>query len=178
MMSADPLFDTVQIGRWAEHVGIAPLMAMRWSWPVAEVLHFVGICLLFGTVGVLDLRLLGLGRGLSMQRLLALVPWGAAGFALCVATGLCFVLSMPGQYLYNPAFQIKLAFMAAAGCNTVAFYLISAKTIRSSAADALAPSHARAIAFVSLFCWLAVITCGRVITAFRPPQHWCAWCSP
>ncbi len=178
MISVDPVFDLEQIGRWARELGVYQLMALRWTWPVAECLHFIGICLLFGSVGVLDLRLIGIGRGVPAQRLLALVPWGVAGFILCAATGLGFVLAMPDQYIYNPAFQLKLAFMIAAGCNMVAFHLIAARAVRSARGDTISLAHVRLIAFISLFCWLAVIVCGRVITAFRPPQHWCLWCSP
>jgi hypothetical protein len=46
----------------------------------------------------------------------------------------------------------------------------------ATAADALPPLRARIFGAVSLLCWLGVIACGRVITAYRPPWHWCFWC--
>jgi hypothetical protein len=35
---------------------------------------------------------------------------------------------------------------------------------------------ARIIAVTSLACWIGVIICGRLLTFYRPPWHWCPWC--
>jgi hypothetical protein len=83
---------------------------------------------------------------------------------------------MPDQYLHNPAFQLKLGFLLFAGLNMAAFYLTTARAMRATAADALPPLRARLFGAVSLLCWLGVIACGRVITMYRPPWGWCAWC--
>jgi len=112
-----------------------------------------------------------------MRHLHKLVPFGVAGFALSVTTGCCFVVTAPDQYLYNPALQTKLTLMGIAGINMIAFYATSAShAVARAPADAMPPRSARVFAVVSLLCWLGVIVCGRVITAFRPPFHWCAWC--
>ena len=73
-------------------------MILCWGWPIAEVIHFFGLCLLFATVGMFDLRMMGLARGVSMKELHRLVPVGVAGYLLCAATGFCFIVSAPGQY--------------------------------------------------------------------------------
>ena len=57
-----------------------------------------------------------------MGALHKLVPWGVGGYVLNVMTGFMFVTSAPDQYLYNPAFQTKLALMGIAGLNVVFFY--------------------------------------------------------
>jgi len=73
-------------------------------------------CFLFGAVGTFDLRMMGLVRGLSMKALhIRLIPFGIAGFALCAASGFLFVVSTPDQYIYNPAWQTKMALLAIAG---------------------------------------------------------------
>jgi hypothetical protein len=116
-----------------------------------------------------DLRMMGLVRGVSMAGLHRLVPFGIFGFALSVATGLLFVLSSPLEYIYNHAFQLKMALMGIAGVNMFAFYTTTtAKRVQALGADDKPPLAARIIAIVSLTSWLGVITCGRVITAFRP----------
>jgi hypothetical protein len=51
------------------------------------------------------------------------VPFGVSGFALSVARGVMFVSSTPDQYLYNPAWQVKMSLLALAGLNMVLFYL-------------------------------------------------------
>ena len=175
-MQQDAFPVVTAISRFGESSGIAPFMQLYWSWPIAEIIHFTGICLLLGSVGIFDLRMLGVARGLSLGGLRRLIPYGVAGFLLSASTGVAFVVTAPDQYLHNPAWQTKMGFLAAAGINMVLFHATMARRVYVVAADAPAPPPARAFALVSLACWLAVIACGRVITAFRPPFHWCFWC--
>lgn len=174
----DPLLDPVAIFEWGADHGVFALMYSAWGWPVMEIVHFFGLCLLIGSVGMFDLAMIGLVRGLPLQALHRLVPFGVLGFLLSLLSGAMFVLSAPDQYLYNPAFQVKLVLMAVAGANMVLFYLTARGTLaRLHPGDAI-PLQLRLFAGVSLAAWFGVIMAGRVITAFRPPSwFWCAWCS-
>jgi hypothetical protein len=172
----DPIFNPDAIEAWAKSVGIFQLMNTTWAWPLAEIIHFFGLCLLIATVGMFDLRMMGVARGVSMQALHRLVPFGISGYAMCAITGFLFVVTAPGQYLYNPAIQTKLALMVLAGVNMAVFYLTTARAVSALGSDDLPPLRARLIGFVSLACWLGVITAGRVVTFFRPPEFWCLWC--
>lgn len=177
-MPRDPIFDPVGIMVWGIDTGIFDLMNSRWGWPIAEIVHFFGICLLIGSVGLFDLRMMGLVRGLPLAALHRLVPFGILGFAMSAASGFLFVVSAPDQYLYNPAWQVKMALLAIAGFNMAVFYLTAAKRAYAVGAEGSPPFAVRAFAVVSLASWLGVIMAGRVITAFRPPSwFWCAWCS-
>lgn len=174
----DPLFDPVAIVEFAIRTGVFDLMYSQWGWPIAEIVHFTGLCLLIGAVGAFDLRMIGWVKGIRLSALHKLVPFGVAGFVLSVTSGLMFVLTSPDQYLYNPAFQIKLVLLAIAGANMALFYATSARGLKDLPEDASPPPAARLFAAVSLTAWFGVIACGRVITAFRPPAwEWCAWCS-
>lgn len=172
----DPVFDPLAIEQWARDAGIFGMMNSKWGWPIAEIVHFFGICLLIGTVGMFDLRMIGVARGLPMKELHRLVPFGIAGYAMCVATGFLFVVTAPGQYLYNPAMQTKIMLMMIAGVNMAVFYATTAAAVNAAGPDDLPPMRARLIGFVSLACWLGVIVGGRLVTFFRPPEFWCLWC--
>jgi len=173
----DPVFDAVGIVVWAIDMGLYDLMYSAWGWPIAEIVHFTGLCLLIGTVGAFDLRMIGIVRGLSLDELHKLVPFGVLGFALSAASGFMFVVSSPDQYLYNPAWQVKMALLALAGLNMMLFYLTTARRLNGLGPDDSPPLAARLFAGASLACWIGVIAAGRVITAFRPPSwFWCAWC--
>ncbi len=164
------------ITTFADTSGIASFMNSAWGWPVAESLHFIGLSLLVGTVGVFDLRMLGVGRGIPMVALHKLVRWGVGGYILNVITGLMFFVSAPDQYAFNPAFQMKLLFMAVAAINMMVFYRVMQKSVTATSPEERAPRAAMIIGLVSLSCWSLVIVCGRLITYFRPPYHWCLWC--
>jgi hypothetical protein len=157
--------------------GIHALMNTAWAWPIVESLHFVGLSLLIGTVGMFDLRMLGLAKPISMSALHKLVPWGVLGYAVNVITGAMFFVSDTGQYIYNPAFQLKMLCMLIAGVNMIVFYSTTVRAVKALPDSADAPPTAKVIAFVSLSSWIGVIAFGRLITFYRPPEHWCFWCS-
>ena len=140
-----------------------------WVWPVAESLHFLGLSLLLGTVGVFDLRVLGLARGIAPAALHKLVPWGVGGYLLNLATGTVFFFGFPEQYAYNRAFHFKLAFMALAGLNVLVFYSAAFRPLRQLGPGAQAPWPTRLITGISLAAWVGVLICGRLLTFFRPP---------
>jgi hypothetical protein len=148
----------------------------RWAWPIAESLHFIGLCLLFGIIGLFDLRLIGFLKRLPLAALHRLIPWGILGYGINVLTGLTFISGFPDQYIHNPAFQTKILFMTTAGLNVVVFYLATYRHILDVGSGQDAPRRARIAGAVSLLCWTGVIVCGRFITFFRPPFHWCFWC--
>jgi hypothetical protein len=127
-------------------------------------------------VGLFDLRMLGVARGIPIGALHRLIPWGVGGYALNVLTGVLFITSAPDQYLYNPAFQVKLMLMAVAGMNVLFFYRFVFEKVKASPGGAHAPRAAKVAAAISLACWIGVIVCGRLITYYRPPYHWCWWC--
>ena len=147
---------------------VARLMHTAWAWPAAESLHFIGLSLLIGTVGVFDLRLLGLGRGIPIAALHRLVPWGLLGFGINVISGALFLLTEPDQYIYNPAFHFKVLFMVTAGLNALAFYLTSYRRVTAPGAALDAPRTAKIIAAASLSLWISVLVAGRLLTFHRP----------
>lgn len=161
---------------FSQATGIFAFMHSPWGWPVIESLHFLGLSLLIGTVGLFDLRMLGIGKGISYTELHRLVPFGVAGYVLNVLTGTMFLSSAPDQYLYNPAFQSKMVFMALAGINMLLFYRSSMAAVKTSAEETVLPLSIKSFAAISLACWCLVIVCGRLITYYRPPYHWCFWC--
>ena len=160
-----------------QSTGIADFMNSAWGWPIIESLHFVGLSLLVGMIGLFDLRMLGLGKGIPLSALHKLTPFGIAGYLLNVATGSMFLVTMPDQYVFNPAFHMKLWFMLFAGINMVAFYSFAFTQVKATPPLAQVENKAKVMALVSLACWTLIILCGRLITAFRPPAYyWCFWC--
>ena len=139
-------------------------------WPVCEMLHYLGLSLLLGTVGLFDLRVLGMAKGIPPRAIHRLVPWGVAGYAVNVLTGIVFFAGHPDQYFYNDAFRFKALFMALAGINIMMFYGSRMfEDMKSMAPDARAGLLVKLVAGTSLSMWIAVLVCGRLLTFFRPP---------
>jgi hypothetical protein len=147
---------------------VSGMMRSAWGWPIAESLHFIGLCMLVGFIFTFDLRLLGVGRSVPIATVHRFIPWGIAGFALNATTGLLFLLTEPDQYIYNVSFHFKLLFLAIGGANAGMFYLTSYRQAFGDAAVLDAPRRAKVIAAVSLSAWTGVIVCGRLLTFYRP----------
>ncbi|MDN3922834.1 hypothetical protein [Roseateles violae] len=127
-----------------------------WAYPAFEVVHIVGIALLFGGLLIFELCLLGRAPALPLPALARLtLPLALVGFGLCAATGLAMFSTQPGELLGNAAFRLKLLLIALAGLNAGLFHLRGG----SGRAD----RWGRAQGLLSLGFWLAVIICGRSI---------------
>jgi hypothetical protein len=141
-----------------------------WVWATMETIHFLSLALLVGTIGVLDLRLIGLARGLPLAGLRQLVPWGVAGFIVSLLSGIVFLAGAPYQYIYNFAFQMKVIFILMAGANILVFYGggVARRTFVVEA-DGRVPLAGRIAGIVSLVAWVGVMYWGRMLTFYRPP---------
>ena len=141
-----------------------------WVWPLCETLHYLGLSLLIGCVGLFDLRVLGMAKGIPVATIHRLVPWGIGGYFVNILTGIVFFFGHPDQYFYNDAFRFKALFMGLAGLNVLAFYGTTAfRDLKALAPGTEPPSRAKMIAGASLSLWVGVLICGRLLTFFRPP---------
>jgi hypothetical protein len=139
-----------------------------WVWPLCETLHFVGMAVLIGTVGVVDLRILGAAKGLPIHYLEKFIPLGVIAFFVNLGTGFIFVAGNPVggplEYLTNLAFQLKMLVVLIAGINLLVFYVAGIeRSLAGVAPDGDAPRNAKIIAGVSLVAWFGVILFGRLI---------------
>ena len=165
---------------WLRWPGVERLIYDHlWLWGVCQSLHFVGMTLLIGTVGMLDLRLLGMAKELPIATLKRLIPWGVFGFMLCLATGLVFVTGMYANINVHPYIvltsdvflQLKLLFVVLAGLNLLAFYVTGvSRAVDRIGAGGDAPVLAKVIAGISLSLWIGVMYFARLIPSgkFQP----------
>lgn len=169
--------DVEAIAQFGHDSGLYALLHTKYGWPITEIVHFISIAVLFATVGMLDLRILGVAKALPVAPLGRLAPIGIAAFAVNAITGFMFFVNAPDQYAFNPAFQLKVLTILIAGANAVAFYALIARRAHAAGPHQDAPALAKVIAAISLIAWLTVIVFGRLITYFRPPQWYsCPWC--
>jgi hypothetical protein len=135
-----------------------------WVWPACETLHFAGLALLIGNIGVLDLRLLGVEKQLPVAPLRRFVGWAVVGFIINLLTGVLFFVGNPAQYIHNIAFGWKLLFIALAGVNVLMFYATGLfRRVEALGPGDDAPLGAKVIAGVSLVLWVAVMYMGRML---------------
>ena len=148
--------------------------AMRqwlWLYPSVETVHIVGIGLLFGSIVVLDLRLLGLSRSIPVRTLARhVLPWTAASFLLIVPSGLLMFTAHASEFIDSPVFVLKMCLIMAAGLNAALFHTMVFRTADVWDAEDMRklppPPSARISAALSLLIWISVIACGRLLAYF------------
>jgi uncharacterized membrane protein len=148
------------------------MVSSKMGWAFLMDLHFIGLAMLMGTVVLIDMRVLGFAKQLRMSTLNKLMPWGAAGLAINVATGMLAFLGMPQLYGFNIAFNLKMAAILLAGVNLALFYGTSAyRECEAVGPGGDAPAFAKALAGSALFLWFAVLILGRYIQPFADSLH-------
>jgi hypothetical protein len=148
--------------------------AMRqwlWLYPAVETVHIVGIALLFGSIAVLDLRLLGFSRSIPVKRLARhVLPWTAASFLLIVPSGLLMFTAHAADFISSPLFVLKMCLIMAAGLNAALFHTIVFPSVEVWDSEEMRklppPPSARLSAAASLLIWICVIACGRLLAYF------------
>ena len=148
--------------------------AMRqwlWLYPAVEIVHIVGIGLLFGSIVVFDLRLLGFSRSISVKRLAShVLPWSAGSFLLIVPSGLLMFTAHASEFVDSEVFVIKMLLIMAAGMNAALFHTITFRTADVWDSEEMRklppPPSARLAGALSLLLWISVIACGRLLAYF------------
>jgi hypothetical protein len=159
-MSTQSVLDGIQGSALAEWMRVTnPAMQ------VVEATHVLAAVMVFGTVLIVDLRLLGLrdsSRALTrISRETLPLTWIA--FGLAVITGSLMFTTSAATYFHNAAFQWKALALAAAGLNMALFQLVTARGIAAWDDGGPLPRAARAAGLISIFLWAAVVLLGRWI---------------
>jgi hypothetical protein len=141
-----------------------------WAFPALQSLHFIGMSLLIGVVGVIDLRVLGVARGLPIHPLHRFLPLAFVGFGINLLTGIMFFCHDPYVYAYNPSFRIKMLLILLAGLNALWFRLGVFLDVDKWGPGIEASRLAKIISALSLLIWIGVITAGRYIAFTSAPR--------
>jgi hypothetical protein len=141
-----------------------------WAFPALEVVHIFAISTVFGTIAIVDLRLLGLASTKRPYSEMAreLLPWTWGGFFLAAICGSVLILSRPAGYFENIDFRLKFVCMALAFANMIVFQFITSKSLANWDRGA-PPVAARVAGAVSILIWMGVVYFARM-TSFTMVQ--------
>jgi hypothetical protein len=139
-----------------------------WAFPVILLIHTLGMGFIVGVSAGIDLRILGMAPALRLAPMEKFLPILWFGFWSNAITGTMLLMADASMKLTNPDFYVKMAF--------IALSLINLSMIRKHVfRDPLIEtgkfsSKARFLAWSSLFCWLVVITSGRLLAYVGSPS--------
>jgi len=140
------------------------LRGVPWLYPTVETVHIACIALLFGSIAVVDLRLLGLSRGLPVRALARhALPLTVLAFLGAAVSGSLLFLAHAADLIGNRVFIYKLGLISLAAINAAIFHTGPYARAAEWDTGQVPPASARLCAALSLLLWLAVIACGRWI---------------
>lgn len=133
--------------------------------PMLESIHVVGLAIVFGTIAIIDLRLLGLASTHRPFRVMAsdILKWTWMAFAITFVTGVLMFSTNAATYFHNPVFQAKMTILLLAGINMGIFELTTGRSVRRWDTSSSTPASAKTAAVISLTLWITVIFLGRWI---------------
>lgn len=133
--------------------------------PIVESIHVLAAATVFGTVFIVDLRLLGLPNTrrpiTRISHEMLRLTWAA--FVIALVTGALMFAANANTYVENTAFRLKMLTLLAAGLNMAIFHGLTYRTVGKWDTDAMPPSAARVAGVVSIVIWVGLIFFARWI---------------
>ena len=152
---------------WLEGSALGHLMRDSgvWTYGLVNLAHILGVAVLFGSVLILDLRLMGVWRSIPLATITSpTVTMSAIGFAVAAVTGVGLAATKATDYIGNPFFYAKYPAIALALVNI--WLVHRSKAWRVHRERELMPQESRHLArlgAVSLASWLTAVSMGRMI---------------
>jgi hypothetical protein len=136
-----------------------------WAYAIVNTVHVLGVATLFGSVLVLDLRLLGAWRRLPLAPVVrSAAPIAGVGVGIALLSGASLLSVNGSEYIGNPWLLVKFP--------AILVGLLNVVVVRRSAAwkalgvRELEPAERRRLAIlggVSLAAWVTAVIAGRMI---------------
>jgi len=167
----------VAIAKWLEGLALARFVAQTpLVFPIAETIHVIAIAMVVGSIAIVDLRLLGISWASRPVAEVAeeVLPWTWACFVVAVLAGALMFISAASKYVVDLPFQLKMLLLVFAGANMLTFHLLTYRHVEAWN-QGRTPSAAKIAAGLSLAFWIAIVTCGRLVSfttqdEFGPPS--------
>lgn len=154
------------IAAWLENSALGQyIAASSWAFPTLEAFHVLCLATVFGSIAVVDLRLVGLafGRWRVTELNAEVLPITWTAFLGAVITGGLLLSSQAIAYLANTSFRFKMLMLALAGVNMLAFHLAAGRRAGDWDERRVPPLAARAVGLLSIGFWVGVVVFGRWI---------------
>ena len=139
--------DQSSVAIWIRESGVL------YGYPLILFLHTLGLSTLVGLSSAINLRLLGFASGIPLASLDRIFWLMWAGLALTAATGILLFVADATKHASNPAFLVKLVFVA-----------LAVTTLALTWARVFRGQHSGTImAALSLTFWFGALSAGRLM---------------
>ncbi|MDR3475276.1 MAG: hypothetical protein P4M09_26795 [Devosia sp.] len=155
-----------ELVQWLASTGLSNWIAgAGWVVPTVQCVHILAIGIIFGSVLMLDLRVLGwAGSDQTMTQATGRYsPWIWGALIVLAMSGGLLIFGEPGRELLSTSFWVKMAMLAIGSGFVVALQLSLKRHHETWDVDIGSQATTKILAFVTFFVWIAVIALGRLI---------------
>lgn len=140
-----------------------------WVVPTMQSIHIVSIAVIFISVLVTALRVIGVSWGDVSVRTTAarFAPWAWTALAVLAVSGIVLILAEPVRELMAISFWVKMALLVVAIVISVRFLRAVRSNEVFATVDAPVDPAMRRNAIITIAIWVAIIFMGRFI-AYDP----------
>jgi len=139
-----------------------------WFVPLWKTVHYFAVSGLVGIVGLIDLRILGVAKGLPLRPLQRLMPWAVVSFLVTAVSGYALSRIDPANTIgppVNVAYAAKILFLVLIGLNDVLYFATGLKRqVDGVGAGDSTSASAKIVAAVSIALWIGVVYWSRMLT--------------
>ncbi len=139
------------------------LPGTEWLFPIVETAHILCLTVVFGSIAMIDMRLVGVvSREVPFTKLYReLVPWTWWAFAGAAVSGSILATAKIQDYVHSPQFMAKFVLLALAGVNMMVFHAVAYRNVARWDKAIPTPAGPRTAGALSLALWIGVIFLGR-----------------
>jgi len=131
-----------------------------WLFPAIQIVHLAGIALVFGTITLVDLTLLGMIRSPALETAASpILTATQCGIAIVVISGALLFVSDPLEFWSNPAFRLKLLAFSLAIANALVFQRYLGKPTKAASLNVFG----KLSLWMSLMLWTSILILGRAV---------------
>ena len=131
-----------------------------WLFPAIQIVHLAGIALVFGTITLVDLTLLGMIRSPALETAASpILTATQCGIAIVVISGALLFVSDPLEFWSNLAFRLKLLAFSLAIANALVFQRYLGKPTKAASLNVFG----KLSLWMSLMLWTSILILGRAV---------------
>lgn len=153
---------------WLESTALAVWVGESpsiWALPTILTLHTTGMAVLVGASWMLDLRLLGVGRGVPLSAFRWVFPLAGIGLVVNLLTGALLFIKSATTWGTSIPFLIKMLFVIA---SIVTLVPLRSYVVGGDAEQPVVGGNARLLAVASILAWTGAVTAGRLLAYVMP----------
>jgi hypothetical protein len=153
---------------WLQTTALGKMVAETlWGYPLFETLHTLGMAMLVGALGLINLRVLGYKGELPILGTRDLLPLAWLGFTINLVSGIALFTSDAVYFWSSYTFRIKMLLIALGGINAFVLSRAAFREAYAGGSAVVAATGIRWVAGSALAFWLGAIIAGRLI-AYTP----------